>query len=67
MDIEDEEELDQYFDVALKIVRKAGEVVNKAITSRDKKSKKMKRIQLFKNCNEYLQCRNNSRISFLGM
>ena len=52
MDIEDEEELDQYFDVALKIVRKAGEVVNKAITSRDKKSKKMKHIQLFKNCNE---------------
>ena len=64
MDITNEEELDQYFDVALEIVRKAGEVVKKAITSRDKKSKKMKRVQLFKHCIEYkhLQCRNNSRI-----
>ena len=52
MDIANEEELDQYFDVALKIVRTAGEVVKKAITSRDKKSKKMKRIQSFKHCIE---------------
>ena len=42
MDVTNEEELNQYFEVALNIVRKAGEVVNNAIKSRDKKSKNLK-------------------------
>ena len=33
------EELDRYFEVALDLVRKAGDMVNEAIQSRDKKSK----------------------------
>ena len=33
------EDLDHYFDVALELVRKAGDMVNKNIESRDKKSK----------------------------
>ena len=33
------EELDHYFEVALDLVRKAGDMVNEAIRSRDKKSK----------------------------
>ena len=41
MDVTNQEELDQYFEVALNIVRKAGEVVNNAIKSRDKKSKNL--------------------------
>ena len=40
MSVITEGELNQYFEVALKIVRKAGEVVNNAIKSREKKSKK---------------------------
>ena len=42
MDVTNQEELNQYFEVALNIVRKAGEVVNNAIKSRDKKSKNLK-------------------------
>ena len=34
------EDLDQYFEFAKQLVRKAGEMVNEAITSRNKKSKK---------------------------
>lgn len=41
MNVTNQEELNQYFKVALNIVRKAGEVVNNAIKSRDKKSKKL--------------------------
>ena len=33
------EDLDHYLDVALELVRKAGDMVNKNIESRDKKSK----------------------------
>ena len=42
MDVTNQEEVNQYFEVALNIVRKAGEVVNNAIKSRDKKSKNLK-------------------------
>ena len=41
MNLTSEEKLNQYFEVALKIVKKAGEVVNDAIKSREKKSKKL--------------------------
>ena len=41
MNVTSEEKLNQYFEVALKIVKKAGEVVNDAIKSREKKSKKL--------------------------
>ena len=33
------EDLDPYFDVAVELVRKAGDMVNENIESRDKKSK----------------------------
>ena len=37
------EELDQYFDVALDLVKKAGTMVNEAIRSRSKKGKEENR------------------------
>ena len=48
MNVTNQEELNQYFEVALNIVRKAGEVVNNAIKSRDKKSKNLKQYIIIK-------------------
>ena len=48
MDVANQEELNQYFEIALNIVRKAGEVVNNAIKSRDKKRKNLKQYIIIK-------------------